>query len=176
MPLMERGERQHSGIAIVWFCLDRVAIPSQAEGFVWIESRYLCKPRDCVHRNITIYFLLHLQPLYLSWISANYTSSTVSSLRNLRGRLNGTNGGMMCTQTFPKLMMYLDSPYKLEIHHHRQYCSPCLYSECDVFCVHVCSTASEYFYFDIHSGISDGKLIVMLHQKFGKLKCCMQEY
>ena len=33
-----------------------------------------------------------------------------------------------------------------------------------------------YFYFDIHSGISDGKLIVMLHQKFGELKCCMQEY
>ena len=159
---MEKGEKQHSGIAIVWFCLDRVTIPSQAEGL-------------CPSKYQSLFLITFTTFLSLFDFCKLYTW-TFHPLRKLRGRHNGTNGGMMCTQTFPKLMIYLDSPYKYSIHHHLQYCSPCLYSECDVFCVHVCSTASEYFYFDIHSGISDGKLIVMLHQKFGELKCCMQEY
>ena len=83
---------------------------------------------------------------------------SVERLCKLRGRRNGTNGGM-CTQTFPKLLLYLDCHDKLDMYHY------CLYSESDVFVVDVCSTASEYFYFDIHSGISADKRSDMVRHR-----------
>ena len=60
MPLMEKGGKQNSGIAIVvWFCLDRVTIPSQAEGLCPSKYHYL--------------FLITFTPFYLYLISVNYT-------------------------------------------------------------------------------------------------------
>ena len=114
MPLMEKGEKQNSGIAIVvWFCLDRVTIPSQAEGLCPSKYHYL--------------FLITFTTFLSLFDFCKLYTWTFHPLRKLRGRHNGTNGGMMCTQTFPKLMIYLDSPYKYSIHHHLQYCSPCLF-------------------------------------------------
>ena len=88
----------------------------------------------------------------------------IRPLRKLQGRRNGTNGGM-CTQTFPKLLLYLDSPDKLDMYHHLQYRSHCLYSESHEFVVDVCSTASEYLYFHIHSGISADKRSDMVRHR-----------
>jgi len=54
---------------------------------------------------------------------------------------------------------------KLDMYHHLQYRLPCLYSKSHVFVVDVCSTASEYFHFHIHSGISADKRSDMVRHR-----------
>ena len=130
MPLKERGESQHSGIA--WI----VAIPSQAEGLRPSKYHYLYLITFHIY-NVSMLLGDCLQTAHLSLVISyravqlyNCPCDTIPCYsHNLRGSRYGTKGGMCRTQTFPKLILYLDCCDKLDIHHHhRQICSHRPYS------------------------------------------------